>query len=42
VEAKSLAILVAHQLPLADFFVFNSSFLMLPDLFNSNTPVFFF
>jgi hypothetical protein len=40
-EAKSLTILVAHQLPLANFFIFNPSFLMLPDLLNNNTPVFF-
>jgi hypothetical protein len=30
---------VAHQLPLADSFIFNFFFLMLPDLFNSSTPV---
>jgi hypothetical protein len=32
---------VAHQSPLADFFVFNPFFLILLDLLNSNTPVFF-
>jgi hypothetical protein len=41
VKAESLAILVAHQLPLADSFVFNPSFSILPDLFNSNTPISF-
>jgi hypothetical protein len=41
VEAESLAILVAYQLPLADSFVFNPFFLILLDLFDSNTPVFF-
>jgi hypothetical protein len=42
IEVESLAILVAHQLPLANSFIFNPSFLMLPDLLNSNTPVPFF
>jgi hypothetical protein len=41
-EAESLAILVAHQSPLADSFIFNPSFLILPDLLNGNTPVSFF
>jgi hypothetical protein len=41
VEMESLAILVAHQSPLADSFVFNPFFLILPDLLNSNTPIFF-
>jgi hypothetical protein len=41
IEVKSLAILIAYQLPLADFFVFNPFFLILPDLFNSNTPISF-
>jgi hypothetical protein len=41
VEVESLAILVAHQSPLADSFVFNPSFLMLPDLLNGNTPISF-
>ena len=41
IEAESLAAPVAHQSPLADSFVFNPSFLILPDLFNSSTPVFF-
>jgi hypothetical protein len=40
-EVESLAILVAYQLPLADSFIFNPSFLILPDLLNSNTPIFF-
>jgi hypothetical protein len=39
VEVKLLAILVAYQLPLANFFIFNPSFLILPDLLNSSTPV---
>jgi hypothetical protein len=38
---ESLAILVTHQLPLADFFIFYFYFLILPDLLNNNTPVFF-
>jgi hypothetical protein len=38
---ESLAILVAYQLPLADFFIFNPFFLMLPDLLNGNTFVSF-
>jgi hypothetical protein len=37
----SLATLIAHQLPLADSFIFNPSFLILPDLLNSNTPISF-
>jgi hypothetical protein len=41
IEVESLATLVAHQLPLADFFVFNPSFLMLPDLLNGSTLIFF-
>jgi hypothetical protein len=41
IKAESLAVLVAHQLLLANSFVFNPSFLMLPDLFNSNTPISF-
>jgi hypothetical protein len=41
VEVESLTILVAHQSPLADFFIFNPSFLILPDLLNGNTPVSF-
>jgi hypothetical protein len=39
IEVESLAALVAYQLPLADSFIFNPSFLILPDLLNSNTPV---
>ena len=38
-EAKSLATQVAYLLPLADFFEFNSFFLMLPDIIFDNTPV---
>ena len=41
IEVESLAAPVAHQSPLADSFVFNSFFLMLPDLLNSNTPISF-
>jgi hypothetical protein len=41
IKAESLAALMAYQLPLADFFVFNPSFLILPNLLNSNTPVSF-
>jgi hypothetical protein len=41
VKIESLAIPVAHQSPLADSFVFNPFFLILPDLLDSNTPVFF-
>jgi hypothetical protein len=40
-EAESLAVLVAHQSPLADSFIFNLSFLILPDLLNNNTFVSF-
>jgi hypothetical protein len=36
-----LAILVAYQSLLADSFIFNPSFLILPDLLNSNTPISF-
>jgi hypothetical protein len=41
IVAESLAVLVAHQLPSADSFIFNPSFLILPDLLNSNTSVSF-
>jgi hypothetical protein len=41
IEVESLATLVAYQSSSADFFVFNFSFLMLPDLLDGNTPVFF-
>ena len=40
-EAKLLAVLVAYQLPLANYFVFNPSFLILFNLLNNNTPVLF-
>ena len=40
-EAKSLATLVAYPLPLANFFAFNFSFLILPDVISDNIPVFF-
>jgi hypothetical protein len=39
VEAEFLVMPVAHQLPLADFFIFNPSFLMLPNLLNGNTSI---
>ena len=38
-EAKLLATLVAHPLPLANFFAFNFSFLILPDIISDNIPV---
>ena len=38
-KAKSLATLVAHPLPLADFFTFNFSFLTLPNIISNNTPI---
>ena len=41
-EAKLLATLVAYLLPLANFFAFNFSFLILPDVIFDNTPVPFF
>jgi hypothetical protein len=41
IKAESLTTLVAHQLPLANSFIFNPSFLILPDLLNGNTPVLF-
>jgi hypothetical protein len=40
-EAESLITLMAYQLPLANSFIFNPSFLILPDLLNGNTPVSF-
>jgi hypothetical protein len=40
-EVESLATLVAHQSPLANSFVFNPSFLILPDLLDGNTPISF-
>jgi hypothetical protein len=41
VVAESPVALVAYQLPLANSFIFNPSFLILPDLLNSNTSVSF-
>ena len=38
-EAELLAALVAYPLPLADFFAFNFSFLILPDVISDNMPV---
>ena len=38
-EVKSLATQVAYLLPLTDFFVFNFSFLILPDVIFNNTPI---
>ena len=40
-KAELLATLVAHPLPLADFFTFNFSFLILPDVISDNTPILF-
>ena len=40
-EVELLATLIAHLLPLADFFIFNFSFLTLPDIVSDNTPVLF-
>jgi hypothetical protein len=41
VEVEFLAMLVVYQSPLAGSFIFIFYFLILPDLLNSNTPVFF-
>jgi hypothetical protein len=41
IKVEFLAMPVAHQSLLANSFVFNPSFLILPDLLNGNTPVFF-
>jgi hypothetical protein len=41
IVVESLAILMTYQSPLADSFVFNPSFLILPDLLNGNTSVSF-
>jgi hypothetical protein len=41
IEVESLAVLMAYQSPLADSFIFDPSFLILPDLLNSNTSVSF-
>ena len=38
-EVELLATLVAHPLPLADFFAFDFSFLILPDIISDNMPV---
>ena len=38
-EVKLLATLIAYLLPLADFFIFNFSFLILPNIISDNTPV---
>ena len=40
-EAELLTALVAHLLPLANFFVFNFSFLILPDVISDNIPILF-
>ena len=40
-EAKLLATLVAHPSPLANFFVFNFSFSILPNIISNNTPILF-
>ena len=38
-EVELLAALIAHSLPLADFFASNFSFLILPNVISNNTPV---
>ena len=38
-EAELLATLIAYLLPLADFFAFNFSFLILPNIISDNMPV---
>ena len=41
VEVESSNTFNPHLLPLADFFNFNPSFLILPDIIFNNTPVLF-
>ena len=38
-EAELLTTLVAYSSPLANFFNFDPSFLILPDVISNNTPV---
>ena len=38
-EAELLAALVAHPLPLANFFVSNFFFLILPNVISNNIPI---
>ena len=38
-EIKSLAVSIARPSPLTDSFIFNPSFLMLPDIIFNNTPI---
>ena len=38
-EAKSLAALVAYPSPLANFFTFDFSFLILPNIISNNMPI---
>ena len=38
-KVELLAILIAHLSPLANFFAFNFSFLILPNIFSDNIPV---
>ena len=38
-EVKLLATSVVYLLPLADFFAFNFSFLILPDIISNNIPI---
>ena len=38
-ETESLAILVAYPSPLANFFISNFSFSILPDIISDNTPI---
>ena len=40
-KAELLATLMAHPSPLADFFAFDFSFSILPDVIFNNTPVLF-
>ena len=38
-KVELLAILIAHLSPLANFFAFNFSFLILPNVISNNTPI---
>ena len=38
-EVKLLAALIAYLLPLANFFIFNFSFSILPNIISNNIPV---
>ena len=39
IEVGSFNILNPHSLPLANYFAFNSSFLILPNIISNNTPI---